>query len=367
MALHKLSDFDPNYKESFNGEDLHGRGVYTETDQKIGSVHDVLVDEEGHFRYFIVDLGFWIFGKKVLLPVGRSRVDQNADRIYVVGMTREQADNLPEFDENTALDHDYEERVRGVYRNPATQAPYSGTTSTAAMGTGIPGTPMDAATMPTPINTGAPLEASAPLDAAYTASMGQPTVGEPGYIADETSAPEGVGYRSGAAQADYTTYNRDTYNYHQEPSLYGLNDQDHQTLKLYEERLIANKKRVKTGEVTIGKHVETETARVSVPIEKERVVIERVTPADAGKAVTPGTVDFREGEVARVELYEETPDIHKEAVLREEVRVNKVVEQDTVNAQETIRREELDINKDGTPIIEDSEQPRQNRIPKDRI
>jgi uncharacterized protein (TIGR02271 family) len=364
MVLHKLSDFDPNYRESFNGEDLHGRGVYTETDQKIGNVHDVLVDEEGHFRYFIVDLGFWIFGKKVLLPVGRSRVDHNADRIYVVGMTREQADNLPEFNENTALDYDYEERVRGVYRSPSTQTATTGAASTAAMGTGLP---IDAATTPTPVNTGAPLEASAPLDAAYTASMGQSTIGQPGYVADETSAPEGVGYHPSATQPDYTTYNRDAYNYHHEPSLYGLNDRDHQTLRLYEERLIANKKRVKTGEVTIGKHVETETARVAVPVEKERVVIERVTPTDAGQPVTPGTVDFREGEVARVELYEETPDIHKEAFVREEVRVNKVVEQETVSAQDTIRREELDINKEGMQTVEGSEQMRQNRLPNDRI
>jgi uncharacterized protein (TIGR02271 family) len=197
--------------------------------------------------------------------------------------------------------------------------------------------------------------------------MGQPTVSQSSYGIDETSAPEGVGYHPSATQPDYTTYNRDAYNYHHEPSLYGLNDRDHQTLRLYEERLIANKKRVKTGEVTIGKHVETETARVAVPVEKERVVIERVTPTDAGQPVTPGTVDFREGEVARVELYEETPDIHKEAFVREEVRVNKVVEQETVSAQDTIRREELDINKEGMQTVEGSEQMRQNRLPNDRI
>jgi len=36
-------------------------------------------------------------------------------------------------------------------------------------------------------------------------------------------------------------YDRDTYTYEQEPDLYDLNDQDQQTLKLYEERLVANK------------------------------------------------------------------------------------------------------------------------------
>jgi len=47
-----------------------------------------------------------------------------------------------------------------------------------------------------------------------------------------------------------------------------------------------------------------------------------------------------EGEVAHVEIYEEKLKF-KEAFVREEVRVKKVVEQDT--AQETLRREELTL------------------------
>ena len=134
--------------------------------------------------------------------------------------------------------------------------------------------------------------------------------------------------------------------------MYDVNEQDNQTLKLYEERLIASKVRQKTGEVSIGKHIETETARIAVPVERERVVIERVTPKDAGVAVPPGEASFREGEVARLEVHEETPDIHKETFVREEVRVRKVVEQDTAESQETVRREELDVNPHGLPVEE---------------
>ncbi|MHC5747548.1 MAG: YsnF/AvaK domain-containing protein, partial [Nostoc sp.] len=115
-------------------------------------------------------------------------------------------------------------------------------------------------------------------------------------------------------------------------------------LKLYEERLVANKSRVKTGEVSVGKHVETQTARVTVPVEKERVIIERTTPNEAGRTVSSAEANFREGEVTRMGIYEETPDIQKEAVLREEVKIKKVVEQDTVEAEGTVRREELDVN-----------------------
>ncbi|MCC5602965.1 DUF2382 domain-containing protein [Nostoc favosum] len=296
MVLYKLQDFEPNYRDTFEGRDINGLGVYTQgTDEKIGTVSEVLVDEEGHFRYLVVDLGFWIFGKKVLLPLGRARIDYNVDRVYTIGLTREQAEDLPEFSERQALDYDYEERVRGVYRQPTDYVQ--------------------------PVDASLPLEATAPVDTTYQ----QPVT---------------------------PTYNRDSYNYEQEPSLYGLNEQDHQTLRLYEERLIASKRRQKTGEVTIGKHVETDTARVAVPIERERVVIERVTPADAGTAVSGREADFREGEVARVEIYEETPEIRKEAFLREEVRVRKVVDQDTVETQETVRREELDVNSGNLPIEE---------------
>jgi uncharacterized protein (TIGR02271 family) len=296
MVLYKLQDFEPNYRDTFEGHDIIGLGVYTQgTDEKVGTVSDVLVDEEGHFRYLVVDLGFWIFGKKVLLPIARTRIDYNVDRVYTIGLTREQAEDLPEFSEREALDYDYEERVRGVYRQPADYVQ--------------------------PVDASLPLEAAAPVDTTYQ----QPVT---------------------------PTYNRDSYNYEQEPSLFGLNEQDHQTLRLYEERLIASKRRQKTGEVTIGKHVETDTARVAVPIERERVVIERVTPADAGTAVSGHEADFREGEVTRIEIHEETPEIRKEAFLREEVRVRKVVDQETVETQETVRREELDINSGNLPIEE---------------
>lgn len=308
MVLFKLEDFDSDYRNTFGGDEIKGYDVYAErNDEKIGTLKNILVDESGKFRYFVVDTGFWIFGKQVLLPVGRSSIDQNARHINAVGFTKEQAENLPEFNDSLKVDYDYEERVRGVYRTPTTEQPLEASPS---------------------VGGSAPLEATAPLDSvsAYTAPK---TV--------STNPPP-------------TTYNRDNYTYQQEPSLYEMNDQDHQTLKLYEERLVANKNRVKTGEVAVGKRVETQTAQVSVPVEKERVVIERTTPTDVGTAVSPGANAFREGEVAHMEVYEETADIQKKAFVREEVSVRKEVTKDTVNTSKQIRREELDIDTDGLSV-----------------
>ena len=281
MPLHLIKDFDPNYLNHFENQSLIGYDLYS-GNEKVGSIDNLLVDDNGKFRYLIVSTGIWIFGKKVLLPIGRAQVNNNERRVYVNGLTRSQVEQLPEYQEGKSVDYEQEEQVRSVYRPLTTDS----------------------------------LDASAPL-------------------------PTSTG-----------TYNRDTYNYDHEPALYDLNEQNHQNLKLYEERLVANKTRQKTGEVAIGKRVETETANVSVPIEKERVVIERTTPVDAGVTVTPGTDAFGEGEVARVEVYEETPDIRKEAFVREEVSVKKEVDRETVQAEETLRREELDVNTEGPTVVD---------------
>jgi uncharacterized protein (TIGR02271 family) len=307
MALYRVKDFDPDYRNHFDGDDVKDLDLYSGTD-KIGSVNDVLVDEEGHFRYLIINTGAWIFGKKVMLPIGRARIDYNARRVYADGLTKQQVEQLPEFTDDLKIDHAHEEQVRDVYRGGAS-------------------TQYD-----TPLEASAPLNSPVPLDSeAYPTGMAA------------------TGSSMSAPVADTPMTTPEPYNYNLDTDLYGMDRQDDR-IRLYQERLIANKRRQKAGEVSVSKHVETETARVSVPVEKERVVIERVSPTDTTAA--PGEAAFREGEVAHVEVYEETPDIRKEAFVREEVRVKKVVEQDTVTAEDQVRREELDIDSEGRPIVD---------------
>jgi uncharacterized protein (TIGR02271 family) len=139
--------------------------------------------------------------------------------------------------------------------------------------------------------------------------------------------------------------------------------QDDEAIRLYEERLLVDKTRQKSGEVVLGKHVETETARISVPVEKERIVVERVNADEIGRPVTPGEADFQDGEVVRMEVYEETADVQKEAFVREEVNLRKEVSREVVDVEETTRREELDVNVQGNPVVDN----RGDRRPNDRI
>lgn len=307
MALYKIKDFDPDYRNHFDGDDVKDLDLYN-GDQKIGSVNDVLVDEEGRFRYLVISTGAWIFGKKVLLPIGRAQIDYKARRVSANGLTKEQVEQLPEFNDNMKMDYHSEEQVRGVYRDAAASTAVASATAAA---------------------TPAPLESSAALTDSMPATASAPM--PPAPVA--------------------RTHDKDSYNYDMDSDLYKMDHHDDR-IRLYEERLIANKRRMKAGEVSIGKHVETETARVSVPIEKERVVVERITPTDT-TAVPVGEAAFHEGEVARMEVYEETPDVRKEAFVREEVKVTKVVDQDIVNSEEQIRREELDVDTQGRPVIDD--------------
>jgi uncharacterized protein (TIGR02271 family) len=124
---------------------------------------------------------------------------------------------------------------------------------------------------------------------------------------------------------------------------------DTNNIKLYEERLVIDKEREKAGEVAINKRVETETASVSVPVEKERIVIKR-TEATDNPIVNPTQAAFQDNEVARFDVYEESAEIEKQAFVREEVTIRKEVTQETIEARENLRREELDIKAEGDVV-----------------
>ncbi|SNT33065.1 hypothetical protein SAMN05216276_1034106 [Streptosporangium subroseum] len=83
------------------------------TDGKIGSV-----DEESNAvgdSYVVVDTGFWIFGKKVVLPAGTvTRIDPQERKVYI-SRTKEEIKNAPEFDEATYKEPDYRDKLGGYY------------------------------------------------------------------------------------------------------------------------------------------------------------------------------------------------------------------------------------------------------------
>lgn len=130
MALYKIADFNPHYREAFAGQDIKGLEVCTARGEKIGTVADALVDDEGRLQYLIVDTGFWIFGKQVLLPIGRASLDRALQRVYVYDLSKSQVEALPAYDEGTLIDMNYEEQVNRVYDMLPLETPVSVETPT---------------------------------------------------------------------------------------------------------------------------------------------------------------------------------------------------------------------------------------------
>lgn len=92
---------------SLRAADLVGFSVEA-TDGTIGKIDDAT--EEVGQGHLIVDTGPWIFGKKVMLPLGVvERADLDTETIFVT-RTKDEIKNAPEFEPVT---HREDEEYRG--------------------------------------------------------------------------------------------------------------------------------------------------------------------------------------------------------------------------------------------------------------
>jgi uncharacterized protein (TIGR02271 family) len=114
---------------------------------------------------------------------------------------------------------------------------------------------------------------------------------------------------------------------------------------LTEERLDVQKTAERAGEVRIRKDVVTEQKSVTVPVRKEEVRVERMpVPERAGGAMA-GEDAFRNEEIV-VPVVEERVEVRKTPVVREEVRVTKDVSEEQRRVNETVRREEAEVEEE---------------------
>lgn len=286
MSLHKITELSQDYRDRyFEGHNITQFDVYAleqDEQKKVGQVKDLLIDDEGRFRYFIIDTGFWVFGKSVLLPVGRAQLDYGTQRLYAQQLSKAQVEALPEYTDGQAIDEPYEDLVYNSYRRAG------GSRS-------------------------ATVEQSLPVESTGTVEM--------------ESAQ--------TAPAHQHPYQRD-------PQLYSTPENDH-LIRLYEERIVAEKQRENIGEVTISKQVETESQAVSIPVMREKVIVE-INPSAVETTTQTGTSDFQETEVSHVTLQGDVATAHKEVGLRKTASIRKEVDQSDETFQGQVRREVLDVD-----------------------
>lgn len=112
-----LGELD-DYKVADGDPDIRGWDVTTQDGRKVGEVDELLVDTEAmRVRYIAVDLNDDLAGddRSVLVPIGAAHLDDEADRVLVVGISREQFTTLPEY-RREAFDRDYESSVLSSFQ-----------------------------------------------------------------------------------------------------------------------------------------------------------------------------------------------------------------------------------------------------------
>lgn len=103
---------DATIAQSIVPENLTGYGVEA-LDGSIGKVDDLTLDTGP--GTFVVDTGPWIFGKKVMLPIGVFQsVDHDEEKVYV-NRTKDQIKDAPEFDESLVNDEGYRAKLGSYY------------------------------------------------------------------------------------------------------------------------------------------------------------------------------------------------------------------------------------------------------------
>jgi len=103
------------------------------------------------------------------------------------------------------------------------------------------------------------------------------------------------------------------------------------------EELRIGKRVEQTGEVRVSKHVETEHVTESVPLQRERVEVER-RPADP----TRTSASMGDEEIV-VPVREEEVVVEKRPVVKEEVVISKKPEQTRQTVETDLRREKIDV------------------------
>ena len=165
--------------------------------------------------------------------------------------------------------------------------------------------------------------------------------GGTGRSANETAVPRGTDRKDIDGDGVFddvqgTAVGRDTS---------GLTTDDAMTRS--EEQLRVGTEKVESGRARLRKHVVSETETRTVPVSREEVRVERepITDGNVGNAMDGPAISEEEHEVV---LNEERPVVQKEAVPVERVRLDKDTVTDQQQVTEEVRKEQIDMDADGT-------------------
>ena len=288
---------------SRTSENIHDLLDYNVTDQsgsEIGTLHSFWADHAGGKLEFVGVKTGWLFGANHVIPADRVEFD-DAARTVRVPYDAEFVKNAPSIDADAEISDEEEAEIYRYYnvRARGKSATTETTTETTATRTA---------------DTGA---------AGYTATTAN--------RADTAAATSATTAKSATATSG----------------------QDTVEVPLTEEQLKVGKRTVDAGQVRLRKIVRTEIVNQPVEVRREDVVVERVPASEVrtGAGAAAATSDFKE-EVIDVPLTREEAVVSKEAHVTGAVRLNKTAATETQQVSETVRKEDVEVLRDGKTVTE---------------
>jgi uncharacterized protein YrrD len=94
--------------------DLKGYDVAATDDDSVGKVEEVVTDDDGR-TYLVVDTGFWIFGKKRMIPAGAVESIDTDKRRVEVSLSKDEIKKAPDYDEKRRNDVDERKQQEDYY------------------------------------------------------------------------------------------------------------------------------------------------------------------------------------------------------------------------------------------------------------
>jgi hypothetical protein len=108
----------PNEGQQKVPADLDGYGVGA-ADGHIGKIDEATYEVGA--SYLVVDTGFWIFGKKRMIPAGViTRIDPDNRQVYVT-LTKDQVKQAPDFEEARREQEAYRQELADYYGGTRTR------------------------------------------------------------------------------------------------------------------------------------------------------------------------------------------------------------------------------------------------------
>lgn len=78
-----------SYSESLDDPGFKGYGVYVQA-EKVGTVSDLLMDEDGNFQCLVIKPSLWKLGQSWLLPFNYFQLDDEQQCFYTTALTKQQ-------------------------------------------------------------------------------------------------------------------------------------------------------------------------------------------------------------------------------------------------------------------------------------